>query len=201
MTPTFLPGRRRLAAALAGLALAIAGAAGARAQEAGASALVRQFADALVQVVNGPGGTAQKAAQLRPVIERYVDVPAIARFCLGRFWNTATPAQRSTYQSLFGQVLLENIEGHVGEYQGVTYRLGEAQPRGGVTYVATVINRPNAPPANVQWVVSGGKVIDVVAEGISLRTTQRSDYESFLSRNGGSIDALISALQRKAGQG
>ena len=49
---------------------------------------------------------------------------------------------------------------------------------------------------------SGGpKIIDVIAEGMSMRLTQRSDYASFLTRNNGNVGALILALQRQAASG
>jgi phospholipid transport system substrate-binding protein len=41
-------------------------------------------------------------------------------------------------------------------------------------------------------------VIDVIAEGTSLRLTQRCDYASFLSRNGNNVQALIDALRQQA---
>ena len=60
------------------------------------------------------------------------------------------------------------------------------------------MTRPNNAPNKVDWVVtsSGGapKIIDVVAEGTSLRLTQRSDYAAFLSRNNNNVGALIEAL-------
>jgi phospholipid transport system substrate-binding protein len=37
----------------------------------------------------------------------------------------------------------------------------------------------------------------VVAEGTSLRLTQRSDYSSYLSHNGNNVDTLISAMRRQ----
>ncbi len=169
------------------------------AQASGASTFVRSFADQLVGIVNGPQPAAQKKAALGPVIDRNVDVNRIARFCLGRFWATATPAQQSQYATIFHQVLLNNISGHLGEYTGVSYVMHGESPQGDNTLVGTTITRPNAPTANVQWVVenAGGglKVVDVVAEGTSLRLTQRSDYASFLSRHNNDIGALLKALQ------
>ena len=65
----------------------------------------------------------------------------------------------------------------------------------------TTIYRPNEEPASVDWVIDNvdgsRKVIDVVAEGTSLRTTQRGDYLAYLDRHGGSVEALIAALQRQ----
>jgi phospholipid transport system substrate-binding protein len=66
-----------------------------------------------------------------------------------------------------------------------------------------VINRPNQQPNNVQWVVSMAsgrpQIVDVIAEGTSLRVTQRSDYASYLARNGNNVDALLTAMQRQVG--
>ena len=48
---------------------------------------------------------------------------------------------------------------------------------------------------------SGGlKIIDVIAEGTSLRLTQRSDYSSYLAHNNNSVQALINALKQQASQ-
>jgi phospholipid transport system substrate-binding protein len=40
----------------------------------------------------------------------------------------------------------------------------------------------------------------VVAEGTSLRLTQRSDYASYLSRNNNNVQALIDAMRQQAKQ-
>jgi phospholipid transport system substrate-binding protein len=198
--------RRRLltagASALAALAiLSTFGVAPARAQAGGAEGFVKSFVDQLVAVVNGPQDQAAQQAALGPIIDQNVDVNTIARFCLGRFWASATPAQQQQYVTLFHRVLLNNISGHLGEYKGVTIELNGSHPQGGDTLVASVINRPNNPPANVQWVVSTAtgspKVIDVVAEGTSLRLTQRQDYASYLVHHGNDIDKLIAALGRQ----
>ncbi len=163
-----------------------------------ASAEVKTFADQLVAIVNSSQSNSAKKAALGPVIDRNVDVNKIARFCLGRFWATATPAQQSQYLTIFHQVLLNNIQGHLGEYAGVSYVMNGETQKGEATLVGTAITRPNAPTANVQWVVdSNNKVVDVVAEGTSLRLTERQDYASYLGQHNNDIAALLTALQRK----
>ncbi len=173
--------------------------------EAGAQSFVKSFADELVGIVNGPGSTAQKQQALLPVIDRNVDVATIARFCLGRFWNGASPTQQQQYVGLFHQVLLNNISGHLGDYQGVSYQLTGTHVQGSETLVGTTISRPQQSAIDVQWVVSDSsgtpKVVDLVAEGSSMRLTQRQDYASYLSRHGFSIDALIAALKRQLASG
>lgn len=192
--------RRTLMTACAFVAAAVPFA-GARAADA-AAAFVEQAGHDLLDIVNGTAGTADKQAALQVVVDRVVDVDAIAQFCLGRFWRTATPEQKQTYVHLFHQVLLKNITGKLGEFKGVTFTIGRSVPRDGDTGVASVIVRPNTAPANVEWVVSTAsgspRIIDVVAEGTSLRLTQRSDYGAYVSSHGGSVDALIDAMKQQA---
>lgn len=177
--------------------------AGAQSQDA-AQAFIEKLARELVGVVNGSGAAAQKQAAFEHLIDRDVDVMAVARFCLGRFWRTATPDQQRDYGALFRAVLVKNITSKVGEYQGVTMTTGKAQPREEDVLVGSVVTRPNNPPNRVDWVVSTTagtpKIIDVVAEGTSLRLTQRSDYAAFLARNNNNVQALIDAMKTQASQ-
>jgi phospholipid transport system substrate-binding protein len=169
-----------------------------------ASDFVRSLGDRLVAVVNGPGSDREKREKLTQIIDSGVDVDAVARFCLGRFWRTASPDQQKRYTDLFHQVLVNNITSKLGDYQGVRFTMGRAQQRDDTDVVSAVVERPNNPPTNVDWIVSsaGGtpKVIDVVAEGTSLRLTQRQDYASYLSRNNNNIDALINAMRQQVAQ-
>jgi len=175
----------------------------ARAQTAAqAVAFVNTTAKDLIAVIDSTASQADKQGRLQQIVDRAVAVEQIARFCLGRFWRTATAAQQQDYVKLFHHVLLASITGHLGEYKGVTYTLGRPVPGEGGIEVPSVLNRPGAASAKLTWVVNdiGGqpKVIDVVAEGTSMRVTQRSDYDSYLNQHGGSVEALIGALKRQA---
>jgi phospholipid transport system substrate-binding protein len=138
------------------------------------------------------------------IIDADIDVNAVARFCLGRFWRTATPAQQQQYLGLFRNMLVANISTKLGEYRGVRFTVGAAQDRDDGEIVSTVVARPNNPTTNIQWVVANAtadpKIIDVIAEGTSLRLTQRDDYASFLSQHGNNVDALLGAIRQQASQ-
>ncbi len=200
--------RRHLLTFTTGLAAAaaLAPSGGAWAQSATSDAVtfVQRTGSRLVKVINGAGSAQQKRQEMTQVVDQTVDVDGIARFCLGRYWHRASAQQKKRYIQLFHQVLVTNITSKLGEYQGVSFTVGRAVPDGDNVKVATVVNRPNNPPTNVQWVIkdpaSNPKIVDVVAEGTSLRLTQRSDYASYLSHNGESIDALISAMHRQVAQ-
>ncbi len=165
------------------------------------TAFLQSLGNRLTAIVNGSGSTAEKKAAVLPILNQDVDVEAIGRFCLGRFWRQATPAQQQQYLALFHQVLVNSITGKLGDYRGVSILVGQATTEDGDSMVATVIDRPGQAPANVQWKISNAsgspKVVDIVAEGVSLSLTQRSDYASYLAHNGNSVQALINALTRQ----
>jgi phospholipid transport system substrate-binding protein len=201
----YVMGRRTVLATGAAMLLLCALGAPARADDAGAEAYVKGFVTQMAAIVNGPADQAAKKAALTPVVDANVDVPVIARFCLGRFWNSATPAQQQKYVAVFHRVMLNSIDDHLGEYQGVSFVVNGSRPQGDNAVVGSVITRPNAAAANVGWVVSSSsgapKVVDVIAEGASLRIQQRSDYASYLNQHGNDIDALVAALERKVSGG
>jgi len=199
-----MPNRRNLLIlAAASLTSPIARRASAQAPAGRAEAFIKDFGDNLVAVVNGPGTPQAKRPKLAAIVEKAVDLDGVALFCLGRYWRSATSEQQRRYTALFHQVLVTNIMAKLGEYQGVHFTMGRVQTRMDDAVVSTVVERPNNPPAKVDWVVSPGtdsRITDVVADGTSFRLTQRQDYQSYLSRNNNSIDALISAMQHEVSQ-
>ena len=202
-----ISGRRTIVlAGIAGFAAAFGASWRPAHADAGDAAMqfVKATGDKLVAVVNAPGSASQKRSQMTQIIDSVVDVDSVARFCLGRFWRTASPEQQKRYIEAFHGVLVTSITSKLGEYQGVRINVSRATPDGENTKVASVVERPNSPPTNVQWLVSsaggGQKIVDVIAEGTSMRLTQRSDYASYLAHNNNNIDSLISAMHQQVEQ-
>jgi phospholipid transport system substrate-binding protein len=170
-----------------------------------AAAFIKSIGDKLVASINAPGSLEQRRVVLTGIIDAAVDVDGVARFCLGRFVRIATAEEQQQYLTLFHSVLVNNISAKMGEYQGVKFTVGIAQTRDVGEVVSSVVERPNNPPANVQWVVanadSAPKIIDVIAEGTSLRVTQRDEYAAFLAHNNNSVRALIGAMRDQVSKG
>ena len=170
-------------------------------RSAEATRFVDQFGSELVRIVNGPEDLAVKRQQMQPLVERALAVNEIGAFVLGPYWRVASPAQQQRFLQLFHAVLIKNITDKLGDFRGVGFRMTQTAQREGEYFVGTLISRPNQQPNNAQWVVSfeNGRpvIIDVLAEGTSLRQTQRSDYSAFISRNGRNVDALLDAMQRQ----
>ena len=174
------------------------------AQSSPAASFVQTTGNQLITAMNRAGTPDAKRQVLLQLVERTVDVDGIARFCLGRYWRVATPQQQREYIELFHRTLLNSITARLGDYQDVTLAVGRSSPLNTDTAVDSTVSAANKAPVRVQWVVSneGGamKVVDVIAEGTSLRQTQRSDYTSFLDGHGGNVQTLIDALKRQEAQ-
>ena len=170
-----------------------------------ASAFMQQTGDRLAAIVNGGQSAADKRAAITQILNAAVDVDAIARFCLGRFWRTATPDQQQRYLAAFHEVLVTNISARLGQYQGVKLTVQHGREQDNQALVTTVVQRPNNPPTSVDWVIdnpaTAPRIVDVVAEGTSLRLTQRQDYASYLARNNNDVNALINAMRRQTARG
>jgi phospholipid transport system substrate-binding protein len=168
-----------------------------------AAAFIRRSGEELSSIMLKGGTTEARRRRLQPFIDRVVDVDIVARFCLGRHWKQATALEQQDYLRLFHAVLTNAVLVRLGDYEHNEVHVDVERPemRDGSIHVATMVERTGAAPARVTWVVSPNadnpRIIDLIAEGVSLRITVRSDYDAFLARHGNSIDALIDALRQQ----
>jgi len=169
-----------------------------------AVSFINTLGNQIVGLINEGVDSSSRRQGIQTVVDRDVDVDGIAKFCLGRFWRIATPDQQQQYLMLFHDVLMRSVTANLGDYQGVTFKVGTVVPSsdGNGVAVQTVLTRPNNAPNNVQWLViskgGGLKVSDLVVEGTSLKLTKREEYASYLQNNGNNVDALIAALKAQA---
>ena len=84
------------------------------------------------------------------------------------------------------------------KYSGQTYTLKNARVDGDANVVTMEINDPNGQKVNVDYKLKGDsnfKIIDIAVEGVSLLTTQRSEFNGIVERKG--VDGLIDALKKQ----
>lgn len=143
----------------------------------------------------------EKQQILKDIFFQSVDVDWIGRFVLGRFWRDASEAQRQQYLTNYRNFISTNYTSRLRDYTGETYKLAGSRDEGdGKYFVSVDIVRPNGQNVETNYKVkeenSSYKIIDIVVEGVSLITTQRSEFSSAVSRKG--LDFLIEQLAKKA---
>lgn len=194
------------AASLVAGALPLRRAAAQQVDLARATTFIQATGQELVGAINAANApVAQRRDRVAQILRRAVDVEGVGRFILGRHWRTATPEQQQEYMQLFEQVLIRNLSARFGEFQGVRFALGRTQQRTEEdVLVNTIVERPNTQPFALDWRVADvsgqPKVVDVIAEGTSLRLTTRSEYASVITRNGGNVGSLLVAMRQQVQQ-
>lgn len=166
-----------------------------------ARAMIQSTGSQLLNVVNSSQSDAQKQTAMAQLVRGVVDVDGVARFVLGRYWRVATPAQQQDYMQTFRQLLVYAVTGQASSFGGAKMTVGQAAQRDAGIVVDSDVMVPGKPEAQVQWVVAniGGqlKIIDIIAEGTSLRLTERNDYAGVISQHGGQIQPLLDAMHHQ----
>ena len=196
--------RRFLLAGFAGLASIPA-----RAQQMDitrATAFVDRAGQDLVNAINDPRlNQAQRRDKVASVLRYAIDIEGTGRFILGRYVRQASPAELQDYLKLFDEIIIRNLSARFGEYRGVKFSLGRSQQRTEEdALVSTLIERPNNPSFTLDWRVADingqPRVVDVIAEGTSLRLTTRSEYAAVIQRNNGRVASLLEAMRGQIAQ-
>jgi phospholipid transport system substrate-binding protein len=143
-----------------------------------------------------------RVTRFRQLFEADFNVPGISRFVLGRYWRLATPAQQQEFVRQFTNYVALVYANRLAEYSGESLRVTGSRAAPDGELVSSQIIRTNGqPPARVDWLlnpVAGSyKISDVIFEGVSMAVTQRSEFASFIQRNGGQVQSLITALRQK----
>jgi phospholipid transport system substrate-binding protein len=169
----------------------------------GAAKFIQQLADEAIEAL--AKHVADMQQRFHDLFYQGFDVPYIARFVLGRYWNSATPEQQKDYERLFADMIVKVYSGRFSMYSGETLKVtGSRQETASDSIVNSQILRPSGPPVSVDWRVRdrGGdyKIIDVAVEGVSMGVTQRDEFSSVIQRGGGTVEALIKELRQRTGE-
>ena len=148
----------------------------------------------------------EREHRFRNILLRSFDMPAIARFTLGRYWRVATKAQQREYVALFEDFVVKAYAIRFKDYSGESFQVGKVRHiNDREKLVTSQIIRAGQPPVTVQWRVRNSasapyKVIDVIVEGVSMGITQRDEFATVIRNNGGKVEGLLSALRQKTGR-
>ncbi len=171
-----------------------------------ATAFVNKAGQDLVNAINDQRlNQTQRRDKVASILRNAIDIEGTGRFILGRYVRQASPAELQDYLKLFDEIIIRNLSARFGEYRGVKFSLGRSQQRTEEdALVSTLVERPNTPAFTLDWRVAEingqPKVVDVIAEGTSLRLTTRSEYAAVIQRNGGRVAALLDAMRGQIAQ-
>jgi phospholipid transport system substrate-binding protein len=127
------------------------------------------------------------------------DFDLTCQLVLGRYWRTATSAQRQEFEQAFLHYLTTTYANGIKGYHGASI---EVLPFRGDTSqqyvkVRTQVSTPDHQPIEVDYALTktpdGWKAFDVIIAGVSYVQTYQNEFQAEVQRT--SLDALIKRLQ------
>ena len=170
-----------------------------------ASAYMQSLGSKAIHELTDPGvPQAERQARFRALLDGHFDIPAIAKFTLGRYWRTATEEQRTDFIQLFEDFIVQSYSTRFAEYHGESFLVaGSNTDERGVTIVHSRIDMPSSEDVRVDWHLrprdGSFAIVDIVVEGVSMAVTQRSEFASVIQSRGG-VAGLLDALRAKNAQ-
>jgi len=154
---------------------------------------------------------AAREQRFRELFEEAVDLPAIAKFILGRHWRKATKQERADFLAVFEDIALQRFlpifRRQSDEYAGKSFDIVDVRRdknNRNLVFVSARVVREQGEPVRLIWRIRERndqyKILDVTAAGLSMALTLRQEYRSAI-KQAGSVAALVTKLRGKVKAG
>ncbi len=148
---------------------------------------------------------ADRVTRFRELVDKGFAMKPISRFVLGRYARVASESQMTEFREIFLEVVARRFLPLFEGYTTADFRVegAKSDPQSDNLYR---VNTRVRSPKNDQFVKAAWRVryqddhyeiVDVMAEGVSMAITLRSEYSSVIQQNGGRVEALISRLEKR----
>lgn len=158
---------------------------------------------ALAAISDKSASKEKKQAVLDKLFKDNVDIPWVGRFVMGRYWREASEQQKADYLREYEAFIIKHYTSRFTEYTSGTFKVTDAKDDGDNEYTVSMQlqgESASSEPVLVDYRLRNEKgafkIFDVIVEGVSLITTQRSEFASVISHHG--IDHLIAQLKNKS---
>jgi phospholipid transport system substrate-binding protein len=165
--------------------------------------LIQSTAAEAIEIIKTTTPGPARQAAIQRVLQTNFDLPYMGQQALGANWNKASEAQRGRFLKAAESAEARAYSERFGQYGGQTVTVGKVTTRpNGVFIVDSQVTQSNGQPIKLQWEVRDGgqglRITDVKVEGVSMVMTRRSDFNSYIQSNGGTVDPLINELEARA---
>ena len=138
----------------------------------------------------------ERDKRFTPAITSAFDLPTMTRLAVGPAWQSFSPAQQAAVRDAFAKFIIADYASQIKDYSGESFVVDPAsvaEPRGGGEIVKTRLLQPGGRTVTINYLVRGGRVIDVYLNGtISDLATRRDEFASIIASGG--ADGLIKRL-------
>ena len=160
------------------------------------------------ELIGGDIDAASREARFRELFQEHFDLPTIARFVLGRYWRRADPAVREEFLQTFEDVIVQRFLPILAQEKDVRIELGQVKEDSrdpNMLLVVSQVPSKDGGSYKVIWRLKKYeetfKILDIIAEGVSMAISLRSEYVAYIKSNGGNVERLVASLRDKIEQG
>lgn len=163
-----------------------------------AKALVGRLVGEINAVIASGKSEAAMINDFDSIISRYADMPIIAQTVLGVPWRSASAAERQNFTRALQGYLARKYGKQFRQFVGGEIEVQSARAVRSFFEVKSIARLRGEAPFEVVFLVSNGSGRDLffnmIIEGINLRTTENTEINALLDRNGGDVGRLAQAL-------
>jgi len=142
----------------------------------------------------------ERDRRFTPAITSAFDFATMTRLAAGPAWGSFSGAQQAAVREAFTRFLIADYASEVTDYSGESFVVepqAARESRGGGEIVKTKLLQPGGRSVTINYLVRGGRVIDVYLNGtVSDLATRRDEFASILA-GGGGADALVKKLRER----
>ena len=164
-----------------------------------AAAHIQTYYQELMPTIQQAGRLSVRERDKRfgPAITSAFDLVTMTRLAVGPAWKDFSAAQRTAVQEAFTRFIVAEYASQINDYSGESFVVDpqtSPETRGGGEIVKTRLLQPSGRTVSINYLVRGGRVIDVYLKGtISDLATRRDEFASVIASGG--ADGLIKRLQ------
>jgi phospholipid transport system substrate-binding protein len=141
----------------------------------------------------------ERDKRFAPAITGAFDLATMTRLAVGPPWRSFSPAQRAAAQDAFTRFIVADYASQIDDYSGEKFVVDPQtvpETRGGGEIVKTRLQQSSGRTVIINYLVRGGRVIDVYLNGtISDLATRRDEFASIIAAGG--ADGLVKRLHER----
>lgn len=142
----------------------------------------------------------ERDRRFMPAISSTFDLGTMTRLAVGPAWTSFSGGQQAAVRDAFAHFITADYASKVSDYSGESFVVepqSSPEARGGGEIVKTRLLQPGGRTVYINYLVRGGRVVDVYLNGtISDLATRRDEFASILA-SGGGADALVKKLHER----
>ena len=166
------------------------------------SNFINDITDRASNILSSKDTREVKIQKLIKIGENSVDIDGIGFYTLGKHRKNLNDNQKDEFKKIFREYFLKSFSTRLVEYkEAKIVVISENVKNEKYTIVKSkLLATSNRPEVAIDWRVytkdpSKPLIRDLIIEGLSLARTQREEFNSIITNNGGDISALFTSLK------